>query len=80
MSEIPAMPYEILWRERTLRSVANLTRRDGVEFLELVARHPIETRVNAVGLDEAPAALSRLREGSVRGAEVLVPNAAPQGG
>ena len=73
MSEIPPMPYEILWGERVLRSVANLTRRDGTEFLDFVARHPIETHVNPVGLDQAPAALQRLREGRVRGAEVLVP-------
>ena len=73
MSEIPAMPYELLWGERTVRSVANLTRRDGEEFMELVAREPIATSVHTGPLGEAPEALDRLRNGQVQGAEVLLP-------
>ena len=73
MSEIPAMPYELLWGERTVRSVANLTRRDGEEFMELMAREPVVTRVHTSPLEEAPAALDRLRSGQVQGAEVLLP-------
>ena len=73
MSEIPAMPYELLWGERILRSVANLTRRDGEEFMELIAREPVVTHVARTPLGEAPAALERLRSGRVQGAEVLIP-------
>jgi propanol-preferring alcohol dehydrogenase len=73
MSEIPAMPYELLWGERTVRSVANLTRRDGEEFMELMAGEPIATHVHTGPLDEAPEALDRLRGGQVQGAEVLLP-------
>ena len=74
MSDIPQMPYELLWKERVLRSVANLTRRDGAEFMEFVSRHPIETHVHTNRLDQAEAALERLRAGRVQGAEVLMPN------
>ena len=73
MSEIPAMPYETIWGERVLRSVANLTRRDGEEFMELMTQEPVSTRVNPSPLEDAPAALRRLRDGQVTGAEVLVP-------
>jgi propanol-preferring alcohol dehydrogenase len=73
MSPIPAMAYELLWGERTLRSVANLTRADGAEFLELVPKLSIETQVHVNPLESAPAALESLRTGRVRGAEVLVP-------
>ncbi len=73
MSEIPAFPYEILWGERSLRSVANLTRRDGEEFLALAATVPIRTEVETFGLAEANEALAKLRAGDVRGALVLVP-------
>jgi alcohol dehydrogenase, propanol-preferring len=73
MSEIPAMPYELLWGERVLRSVANLTRRDGEEFMGLMAREPVVTHVTTTPLATAPAALERLRNGEVRGAEVLIP-------
>lgn len=72
MSVIPPMPYELLWHERVLRSVANLTRRDGEEFIELVADHPLDTHVTTHPLEDAGAALDRLRAGEVRGAEVLV--------
>lgn len=73
MSEIPAFPYEILWQERTLRSVANLTRADGQEFLTLAARVPIETQVTTYRLVEANTALSDLRHGRLTGAAVLIP-------
>lgn len=73
MSEIPAFPYEILWQERVLRSVANLTRRDGAEFLALAPRVPVRTAVETLPLEAANEALKRLREGRVTGALVLVP-------
>ena len=71
MSDIPAFPYELLWEERVIRSVANLTRRDGEEFLELAPRVPVRTHVEAFPLAEANDALERLRSGSIRGAAVL---------
>jgi propanol-preferring alcohol dehydrogenase len=73
MSDIPAMPYELLWGERVLRSVANLTRADGEEFLSLAPRVPVQTEVETYALEQANEALARLREGEVRGAAVLVP-------
>ena len=73
MSDIPAMPYEILWGERVVRSVANLTRADGREFMALAERFPIETTVEAMPLSEANTALMRLRDGKLTGAAVLVP-------
>jgi propanol-preferring alcohol dehydrogenase len=73
MSEIPAFPYEILWGERVVRSVANLTRRDGEEFLALAPRVPVKTTTEVLKLDQANEALARLREGRVTGAAVLVP-------
>jgi alcohol dehydrogenase, propanol-preferring len=73
MSEIPAFPYEILWGERSLRSVANLTRRDGEELLSLAPRARIRTEVEAFPLGSANEALAKLRAGDVRGALVLVP-------
>jgi propanol-preferring alcohol dehydrogenase len=75
MSEIPAFPYEILWGERTVRSVANLTRRDGEEFLALAPKVPVRTEVDCLPLARANEALSRLRDGKVRGAAVLVTEA-----
>jgi alcohol dehydrogenase, propanol-preferring len=71
MSEIPAFPYELLWQERTLGSVANLTRRDGEEFLELAPRVPVRTEVEVYPLERAGAALEDLRAGRFRGAAVL---------
>ncbi len=71
MSDIPSCPYELLWHERTLRSVANLTRADGEEFLALAPRIPIRTRVEVHPLSDADHALGRLRSGKVRGAAVL---------
>ena len=73
MSEIPAMPYELLWGERVLRSVANLTRRDGEELLVLAAQIPVSTVVEELPFERANDALRRLREGELRGAAVLVP-------
>ena len=69
----PCFPYEILWGERVLRSVANLTRRDALEFLPLATRIPIRTQVETFPLDRANDALAKLRAGNVRGALVLVP-------
>ena len=73
MSDIPSFPYEILWGERSLRSVANLTRRDGTEFLELAPRVPVQTEVEMFPLAHANEALAKLRGRGVRGALVLVP-------
>ena len=73
MSEIPALPYALLWGERTLRSVANLTRRDGEEFLRLAPAAGVRTTVERFPLGAANDALARLRAGTVRGAAVLVP-------
>ncbi len=71
MSDIPSFPYELLWGERVLRSVANLTRRDGEEFMALAPRVPVRTEVEAFPLAEANEALARLRAGEIRGAAVL---------
>jgi alcohol dehydrogenase, propanol-preferring len=71
MSDIPAFPYEILWEERTLGSVANLTRRDGEEFIELAPRIPVRTEVEVHPLAEANTALEDIRSGRLRGAAVL---------
>lgn len=73
MSDIPAFPYSLLWGERVVRSVANLTRRDGLEFFELVARVPIETQIETFALSQANLALERLRSGALSGAAVLIP-------
>jgi propanol-preferring alcohol dehydrogenase len=73
MSDIPSFPYELLWGERMLRSVANLTRRDGEELLELAPRIPVRTEVETFALEQANEALAKLRRGDVRGALVLVP-------
>ncbi len=72
MSDIPSFPYDILWGERALRSVANLTRHDAEEFLALATRIPLRTIVEAVPLAAANEALDRLRQGTVRGAAVLI--------
>jgi propanol-preferring alcohol dehydrogenase len=73
MSDIPSFPYELLWGERSVRSVANLTRRDGEELLALAPRVPIRTQVQTFPLERADDALAKLRAGDVRGALVLVP-------
>jgi propanol-preferring alcohol dehydrogenase len=73
MSDIPSFPYEILWGERSVRSVANLTRRDGEQFLAIAPRVPVRTEVTAYPLDAANEALADLRDGRLRGAAALVP-------
>jgi propanol-preferring alcohol dehydrogenase len=73
MSDIPAFPYSILWGERQVLSVANLTRRDGEEFLALAPWVPVRTEVETLPLAQANEALSRLREGRLQGAAVLIP-------
>jgi propanol-preferring alcohol dehydrogenase len=73
MSEIPAFSYELLWGERVVRSVANLTRRDGIEFLALAPQVPVRTTTEVFPLAQANEALARLREGRITGAAVLVP-------
>jgi propanol-preferring alcohol dehydrogenase len=72
MTDIPAMPYELLWGERVLRSVANLTRADAEEFLDLAPRVPVRTAVETFPLEQANEALDRLRGGNLRGAAVLL--------
>ena len=71
VSDVPSFPYELLWQERTICSVANLTRRDGEEFLALPPRVPVRTEVCTFALSEANEALSQLRSGLVQGAAVL---------
>ena len=71
MSEIPAFPYDILWGERSIRSVANLTRKDGLEFLELAPRIPVRTEIHRFALADANEALQQLRRGAFQGAAVL---------
>lgn len=73
MSDIPAFPYADLWEERSILSVANLTRNDGIEFLEIAARIPVKTHVTRLPLAHANTALERLRTGDVEGALVLCP-------
>ena len=73
MSEIPAFPYDILWGERSIRSVANLTRQDGLEFLDLAPRIPLRSEVRRFTLAQANEALDQLRRGEFQGAAVLLP-------
>ena len=73
MSDIPSFPYADLWQERVLRSVANLTRADAEEFLELAPQVPVRTTVTPFPLSDAEDALSRLRAGELAGAAVLRP-------
>ncbi len=73
MSDIPSFPYHLLWGERTVRSGANLTRRDGEEFLALAPQVPVRTEVETFALAKANEALARLRSGRIRGAAVLLP-------
>ena len=77
MSDIPQFPYSILWGERQLRSVANLTRQDAREFLDLAPRIPVRTEVERFGLEDANVALERLRRGQLTGAAVLVMDRRP---
>jgi propanol-preferring alcohol dehydrogenase len=71
MSDIPSFPYELLWQERAVRSVTNLTRRDGEEFMALAPTVPVETQIQLYSLSDADLALNDLRHGRVRGAAVL---------
>jgi propanol-preferring alcohol dehydrogenase len=73
MSDIPAFPYHDLWEERSITSVANLTRRDGTEFLQLAAKVPLQTETQTFRLEQANEALAALRSGELTGAAVLVP-------
>ena len=73
MSDIPSFPYELLWHERTVRSVANLTRDDGHEFLALAPQVPVRTTVTKYALDDAEHALADLRAGRFEGTAVIVP-------
>jgi propanol-preferring alcohol dehydrogenase len=73
MSDIPSFAYRLLWEERVVRSVANLTRRDGREFMALAEQAPIQTSVETFPLESANTALDRLRHGQIRGAAVLTP-------
>jgi propanol-preferring alcohol dehydrogenase len=78
MSDIPSFPYHLLWGERTVRSVANLTRRDGEEFLNLAPRVPVRTDIQTFPLAQANLALQQLRQGHIRGAAVLVLDGKPE--
>jgi len=79
MSEIPSFSYDLLWEERSIRSVANLTRGDGEEFMALAPEVPVRTEVETFPLESANGALDKLRSGAVRGAVVLsVPTQAPE--
>jgi propanol-preferring alcohol dehydrogenase len=73
MSDIPSFPYGLLWEERVLRSVANLTREDGEQFLALAPRVPVRTKVTAYPLAAAAQALDDLRSGRVQGAAAVLP-------
>ena len=73
MSDIPSFPYGLLWGERSIRSVANLTREDGELFFSLIAQHPVTTHVVPFALDRANDAIAALRTGAIDGAAVLVP-------
>ncbi len=73
MSDIPSFPYNILWGERQIISVANLTRQDGVDFLRIAAKAGIRTHVTVFPLNQANEALARLRDGKLVGAAVLRP-------
>nr|NGX26761.1 putative alcohol dehydrogenase AdhA [Chlamydiota bacterium] len=72
MSDIPSFPYEILWGERVLRSVANLTRKDGEEFLALAPKVPIQTEITTYPLEKANDALRDLKEGNISGSAVII--------
>ncbi len=72
MSDIPSFPYALLWEERLIRSVANLTREDGIEFMKVIAEQPVKTEVHTFALEQANEALDQLRAGAFEGAAVLV--------
>ena len=75
MSEIPAFSYDLLWEERSVCSVANLTRQDGKDFFKIAPRVPVKTTVEVFPLEEANEVLDRLRHGKIHGAAVLSPAA-----
>ncbi|HEU4972027.1 MAG TPA: hypothetical protein VFT35_08930, partial [Gaiellaceae bacterium] len=77
MTDIPAFPYELLWGERVIRSVANLTRADGEEFLALAPHVPVRASVETFPLEDANEALDRLRRGELQGSAILVVHALP---
>ncbi|MGK9167547.1 zinc-dependent alcohol dehydrogenase family protein [Inquilinus limosus] len=79
MSDIPRFPYALLWPERSIRAIANLTRQDAEAFMAVAARVPIRIETHAVPLDQANEALARLRDGRLTGAAVLVPSPVPDG-
>jgi propanol-preferring alcohol dehydrogenase len=72
MSDIPSFPYSILWGERSVKSVANLTREDGEQFLKIAPEIPIKTEVNVYSLEDSNKALDDLRNGRFNGAAVIV--------
>jgi propanol-preferring alcohol dehydrogenase len=72
MSDIPSFPYSLLWEERSLCSVANLTRQDGEEFFKIAPEVPVKTEIERFPLEQANEVLDRLREGNIQGAAVLV--------
>jgi propanol-preferring alcohol dehydrogenase len=74
MSDIPSFPYRLLWEERKICSVANLTRKDGETFFKLINEIPVSTTIKTYPLSQANQALSDLRSGNIRGAAVLIPN------
>ncbi|HWL27537.1 MAG TPA: alcohol dehydrogenase, partial [Burkholderiaceae bacterium] len=74
MSDIPGFPYAILWGERTIQSVANLTRDDGVEFFEYVRDAPVRAEVTRYRLENVNVAIARMRSGALQGAIVLTPH------
>jgi len=76
MSDIPSFPYADLWGERTICSVANLTRRDGEEFLEIAPRVPVRTETEIFPLEGANTALDRFRAGKLKGTAVLLTSSA----
>ena len=74
MTDIPSFPYHILWEERTIRSVANLTRKDGEAFLKIATEIPVKTEIKTYPFSKANEALNDLRHGKIHGAAVLVMN------
>ena len=72
MSDIPSFPYDLLWGERTLASIANLTRKDGDDFMAIAPRIPVRTTIHTFQLTEANDALTQLGQGTLRGAAVLI--------
>jgi propanol-preferring alcohol dehydrogenase len=79
MSDIPSFPYELLWGERTLSSIANLTRKDADEFMAIAPQVPVRTTTETLSLEEANEALERLEEGRLQGAAVLVMDGSARG-